>query len=369
MAITPTLRFLLKQYGSGGDPHPNRAEFNAMIDAIENNAAMFSQGITGARPAAGKRGRFYYDETVDRLYYDNGAAWKDANPNGGGGAGRALAIGAVGGEGTSARAARADHTHPLPLAAADAPGAMSAADKAKLDAATDAATAGAIARRDTSGRIAVATPTAGGHATTKTYVDGLIQDTANFSEGLVDSVRYVCTSTTRPAAGLRYDGQEIFETDTRRTRIWDEAKGLWECVRQSHTLFTPVWRGFDNLGAGYTSGGSYAVIGPRLIRANMWLKGGTGAYQGKGRVAVTLPFRSAGYPQQFGMGSQLVTGPDGPLRAIFGAMGGSSDAIEMWSWPDIQNATAAMFVPGYFDYPFVKGSEIHMNVTYEAEAF
>jgi hypothetical protein len=180
MAITPTLRFLLKQYGSGGDPHPNRTEFNAMIDAIENNAAMFAQGITSARPGAGKRGRFYWDETVSRLYYDNGANWKDANPNGGGGAGLALAIGGAGSEGVSDRAARADHTHPLPLATSAAPGAMSAADKAKLDAGTDVATANALARRDANGRISVNTPTAAAHAATKGYADSLAVQNADY---------------------------------------------------------------------------------------------------------------------------------------------------------------------------------------------
>jgi hypothetical protein len=365
MAITPTLRFLLKQYGSGGDPHPNRAEFNAMIDSLENNAAMFSQGITGARPAAGKRGRFYWDETVDRLYYDNGTAWKDANPNGGGGAGLALAIGGAGSEGVSSRAARADHTHPLPLATGAAPGAMSAADKAKLDAGTDAATASALARRDVSGRISVGTPTAAGHATTKSYVDGLIQDTANFAEDVVDSVRFICTSTTRPAAGLRYVGQEIFETDTKRTRIWDGTR--WECVRQSHTLFTPVWSGFTSLGGGYTVGGSYAVIGPRMVRCNMWLKAGAGASMGNGRLAVTLPFPAAGYPQQFGQGSLLIDGPLGPLRAISGAFGGGSTGVELWAWPNLEYLSAAMRTLGEAGYPFAQNTEIHFNVTYESD--
>jgi hypothetical protein len=185
MAITPTTRFLLKQYGAGTDPHPNRVEFNEMIDAVENNGAMFSQGITAARPAAGKRGRFYWDETVDRLFYDNGAAWKDANPNGGGGAGAKLVPGVAAIEGVSQRAARADHTHLIDLATAAVDGAMPKADKAKLDAATDAATPSAIARRDASGRISVATPTAAAHAGTKAYIDGQIVETANYVDDQV----------------------------------------------------------------------------------------------------------------------------------------------------------------------------------------
>jgi hypothetical protein len=365
MAITPTLRFLLKQYGSGGDPHPNRAEFNLMIDALENSAAMFSQGITGARPAAGKRGRFYWDETVDRLFYDTGATWKDANPNGGGGAGLALAIGGAGSEGVSTRAARADHTHPLPLATAAVDGAMVKTDKAKLDAATDAATALTLARRDASGRISVATPTAGGHAVTKTYVDNLITSTVEYANAEIDAVRFICTSLTRPTGAQRYVGQEIYETDTKRSRMWDGT--TWECFRQPHTLYTPVWQGFSNLGAGYTVGGSYAVVGPRMVRCNMFLRGGAGANMGNARLAVTLPVVAAGYPQQFGVGSNLITGNSGPLRAIFGATGGGASAIELWSWPDIGIDQGAMRTLGEMGYPFTQNSEIHFNFTYESD--
>lgn len=364
MTITQTLRFLLKKYGAGSDPHPNREEFNLMIDAIENNGAMFSQGNTAGRPAAGKRGRFYFDEEAARMFYDNGTGWQDINPNGGGGAGRGLVIGGIGTEGTSARAARADHTHPLPLATSAAPGALAAADKAKLDAATPNAAASALVQRDASSRISVGTPTAGAHATTKTYVDDLIQQTANFAEDVTDGVRFICTSTTRPAAGKRYDGQEIFETDTRRTRIWNEATGLWEIVRQAHTPYTPQWSGFQRLGGGYTVGGSYAVIGPRMIRANMWLKAGADALMGNGRLGVSLPVPVAGYPQQFGQGSLLTGGPLGPLRQISGATGGGASAVELWAWP---TANGPMLTLGEAGYPFGQGTEIHFNLTYESD--
>ena len=185
MTVIDTARFLLKKFTSGGDPHPTRAEHNAMIDTIENNAAMFSQGITGARPAAGKAGRFYYDETADRVYYDTGTAWKDTNPNGGGGAGAKVTPGINGVEGVSARSARADHTHRLDLATGAAAGAMSAADKLMLDAATSAASGNALAKRDANGRVGVNTPVDPFHATTKGYVDGLITDTADYVDALV----------------------------------------------------------------------------------------------------------------------------------------------------------------------------------------
>lgn len=59
----------------------------------------------------------------------------------------------------------------LPVSTGSVPGTMSAADKTKLDAATALTTASTLVLRDSSGLFAVTTPTAGGHPTTKTYVD------------------------------------------------------------------------------------------------------------------------------------------------------------------------------------------------------
>src|SRR6478609_2465879 len=126
MTVIETARFLLKKYTSGGDPHPTRIDFDAMIDTVENNAAMYAQGITAARPAAGKAGRVYWDTEAKRVYYDDGTNWTDTNPNGGGGAGAKVTPAINGIEGTSARAARADHTHRIDLATSTAAGAMSA---------------------------------------------------------------------------------------------------------------------------------------------------------------------------------------------------------------------------------------------------
>lgn len=201
MTVSSTLRFLLKKYSSGGDPHPSRIEFNAMIDTVENNAAMFSQGPTGSRPTAGKVGRWYWDETVARMYYDDGTAWKDQNPNGGGGAGTAVVpnVGAV--EGTSARAARADHTHSLAMATTLAPGAMSAAHKALLDTATANATNDALMKRDSSGRASVGTPTASVHAATKGYVDGQITSVGSAAADYTDAAITAAPVATGTTAG------------------------------------------------------------------------------------------------------------------------------------------------------------------------
>ena len=199
MTVSNTLRFLLKKYSSGGDPHPSRVEFNLMIDAIENNAAMFAPA--GPRPAAGKVGRWYWDATAGRMYYDDGTAWQDLNPNGGGGVGAPVVPGAAAVEGVSAKSARADHTHTIALATGAVDGAMPKADKAKLDAATDAATASAVMRRDSSGRVSVGTPTLAGHATTKAYVDGQITAIGDAAADYADGAVSAAPTATTAAAG------------------------------------------------------------------------------------------------------------------------------------------------------------------------
>jgi hypothetical protein len=440
MATSLTPRYQLKKYSSGGDPHPSRVEFNAMIDTLENNAAMFSQGPTGSRPAAGKRGREYWDETAKRKYYDDGASWQDTNPNGGGGAGTPIDPGAAAVEGVSSRAARADHTHKLALSTATVDGAMSAADKAKLDAATTLATADAIARRDVNGRISVATPSTPGHATTKAYVDGQITalgdqaadyadsavaaapaatpsaagkmsaadkakldaatasadasavvrrdsggrasfatptsaghaatkafvDTAvagakTYADDAVDAVSTICTSTTRPTGGLRYTGQVIYETDTKRTRRWDGAK--WQILSQPYTAYDAVWGGFANRGGlAYSQGGEYAFIGPNTVRASAWFRGGPGAILGNSRISVNLPVPADGPTHQYQTGSILPAGPGGVVRPLFGVIGKDSGIVEVWAWP---TAPSTLATPGAAGYPFGENAEVHVSVTYQ----
>ncbi|ASR80653.1 minor tail protein [Arthrobacter phage Piccoletto] len=174
MAITTTGRFGFKVYGAGTDPHPNRDEFNALMNLIDTQAARTSQSTTALRPAAGKQGTFNWDTTASRLFYDNGSSWQEVTTNGGGGAGSVIVPATAGTEGTSARSARADHTHNLPLATASADGALSAADKALLNTASATPTPNSLVKLDGSGRAQVAAPSAGGDITNKTYVDAQV---------------------------------------------------------------------------------------------------------------------------------------------------------------------------------------------------
>lgn len=188
MAITNTPRFGLKKYSVDTDPHPTRVEFNLMIDGIENNGVIASKGTSATRPSAGLGNRFYWSTDALRLYWDDGVAWQDLNPVGGGGAGTPIVIGGTASEGDSARAARANHTHVIPLATTSADGAMPGTDKAKLDGSTASATANKLALRDGSGRAQFATPSSTNDAANKGYVDTAVATSAplNHSHSAAD---------------------------------------------------------------------------------------------------------------------------------------------------------------------------------------
>lgn len=66
---------------------------------------------------------------------------------------------------------KSDNGHTHSDATDDTAGFMSASDKAKVDGASATATPDTLAMRTASGNLAVAAPTAGAHAATKTYVD------------------------------------------------------------------------------------------------------------------------------------------------------------------------------------------------------
>ncbi|AOZ64692.1 minor tail protein [Arthrobacter phage Chocolat] len=208
MAVSTTPRFGVETYSAGTDPHPGRTKFNERMLAFEALAAIATQGATGSRPSAGKGRAFYWDTTVDRLYFDNGTAWKEVTTNGAGGPGAAIVPGAAAVEGTSSRSARADHTHSLPLATAAVNGAMAAADKAKLDAASAAPTPNTLVMLDANGRTQVAAPSAGGDTTNKTYVDAQVATrattahshaAADISSGVLAAARL--PASTSAAAG------------------------------------------------------------------------------------------------------------------------------------------------------------------------
>lgn len=57
------------------DPADGPVGIGGVADALDPIAAVFTQGATSSRPAAGTAGRFYFDVTLGALTYDTGTDW------------------------------------------------------------------------------------------------------------------------------------------------------------------------------------------------------------------------------------------------------------------------------------------------------
>lgn len=74
MVESRTPRVGLPQWSAGTDG-PSRADFNEAFAALETLTAIDQQGTLAQRPAAGKRGRWWYDTGNGFVYRDTGTAW------------------------------------------------------------------------------------------------------------------------------------------------------------------------------------------------------------------------------------------------------------------------------------------------------
>ena len=141
-------------------------KFLTNLDLNQNQLINATFELVGTDPSSGNfEGRLIYQSTTDTIkVYANGA-WRSLPHTivSGGGAGIAEALTVSESNGTI--------TLTLAVADADSAGLLTAAFFTDLTNATSSATANAIAKRDASGNISVATPSADGHAATKGYVD------------------------------------------------------------------------------------------------------------------------------------------------------------------------------------------------------
>ena len=141
-------------------------KFLTNLDLNSNQLINAKFEALATNPSSGNfEGRMYFNTaTFTVMVYANGA-WKKSVHSivSGGGAGIAEALTVSESNGTV--------TLTLAVADADSAGLLTAAFFTDLTNATSSATANAIAKRDASGNISVATPSADGHAATKGYVD------------------------------------------------------------------------------------------------------------------------------------------------------------------------------------------------------
>ena len=141
-------------------------KFLTNLDLNSNQLINAKFEALATNPSSGNfEGRMYFNTaTFTVMVYANGAWRKSVHSIvSGGGAGIAEALTVSESNGTI--------TLTLAVADADSAGLLTAAFFTDLTNATSSATANAIAKRDASGNISVATPSADGHAATKGYVD------------------------------------------------------------------------------------------------------------------------------------------------------------------------------------------------------
>ena len=141
-------------------------KFLTNLDLNSNQLINAKFEALATNPSSGNfEGRMYFNTaTFTVMVYANGAWRKSVHSiASGGGAGIAEALTVSESNGTV--------TLTLAVADADSAGLLTAAFFTDLTNATSSATANAIAKRDASGNISVATPSADGHAATKGYVD------------------------------------------------------------------------------------------------------------------------------------------------------------------------------------------------------
>ena len=182
-------------------------KFLTNIDLNQNQLINAKFEALATNPSTGNfEGRMYFNTaTFTLMVYANGA-WKKSVHSiaSGGGAGIAEALTVSESNGTV--------TLTLNVADADSAGLLSAAFFGDLNDATSAATANKLAKRDASGNLSVATPSADGHAATKGYVDSARQGL-----DVKASVRVATTAainlSTDLEAGDVIDGVTLAEGD------------------------------------------------------------------------------------------------------------------------------------------------------------
>lgn len=180
-------------------------KFVTNLDLVQNQILNGRFESVASDPSVDNfEGRLIYNTTEDTIKVYSGSAWRKMihGISSAGSASEALTISESNGAVTITPN----------LATSSDDGVMSAADKLKLDNATDAATASRLVIRDADGQAKFGTPTHDSHAATKGYVDA-----ARSGLDVKASVRAATTASvnlaTDLAAGQLIDGVTLAEFD------------------------------------------------------------------------------------------------------------------------------------------------------------
>jgi hypothetical protein len=244
-------------------------KFLTNIDLNSNQLINAKFEALATNPSSGNfEGRMYFNTaTFTVMVYANGAWRKSVHSiASGGGAGIAEALTVSESNGTV--------TLTLNVADADSAGLLSAAFFGDLNDATSAATANKLAKRDASGNLSVATPSADGHAATKGYVDA-----ARSGLDVKQSVRAATTAAVLLASGLEngdaIDGVTLATGD--RVLVKNQGTASENGIYVVQASGTAV-RATDFDGTGEVSGGAFTFVEEGTVNADSgWVVTSNGA--------------------------------------------------------------------------------------------
>lgn len=170
--------------------------------------------------------QIYYNSVSKVIKFHNGTTWLSLT-SGGGTVTSVTGTPPINSSGGTTPAISID------AATASVPGSMSAADKAKLDAAVSAATVSTLVMRDSSGRAQFVDPSVAADAATKGYVDGLVHG-ANWGPAVdlvsianIASLTGVATSIDSVTATAGKRVLLTAQSTASQNGVWVTAAGAW----------------------------------------------------------------------------------------------------------------------------------------------
>lgn len=183
-------------------------------------------------------------------------------------------------------------------------------------------------------------------------------DLKALADAMDQQVPYTCTSSTRPTTPRA--GLVIYETNTKRTYIGMGTS--WQILGQDWVKYTPSFTGATNWGTNALREGQYCVGPGGMVTSQMRLVSGAGASLGTGRITVSLPVPTQKDAWQVHTGDAifLSNGPYGPWRNGIFAVGGNTNAGEVY----VPQGATPFVTPGKAGIPWNYISELHITVTY-----
>jgi len=234
-------------------------KFLTNIDLNQNQLINAKFEALATDPSSGNfEGRMYFNTATFTLKVYANAAWRKSVHSivSGGGAGIAEALTVSESNGTV--------TLTLAVADSDSAGLLTAAFFNDLTDATSSATANKLVKRDASGNVSVATPTADAHAATKAYVDA-----ARSGLDVKQSVRAATTAAVLLASGLEntdvIDGVTLATGD--RVLVKNQGTASENGIYVVQASGAAV-RATDFDGSGEVSGGAFTFVEEGTINAD-----------------------------------------------------------------------------------------------------